>query len=94
VLYRGMAKSEEGKDDALEGAVEHEVVDRLVVGRFDCNCGSTQQSFRPIRTWIASVSMLVGWLSVAAAMPSSVNALARAVAAAPILPSGLGVRQL
>src|SRR5690348_15954471 len=30
VLYRGMEKSEEGKDDALEGAVEHEVVDRLI----------------------------------------------------------------
>src|ERR1700730_17557088 len=30
VLYRGMEKSEEGKDDALEGAVEHEVVDRLM----------------------------------------------------------------
>ena len=30
MLYRGMAKSEEGKDDALEGAVEHEVVDRLM----------------------------------------------------------------
>ena len=30
VLYRRMEKSEEGKDDALEGAVEHEVVDRLM----------------------------------------------------------------
>jgi hemerythrin-like domain-containing protein len=30
VLYRGMEKSEEGKDNALEGAVEHEVVDRLM----------------------------------------------------------------
>ena len=30
VLYRGMEKSEEGKGDALEGAVEHEVVDRLM----------------------------------------------------------------
>jgi hemerythrin-like domain-containing protein len=30
VLYRGMEKSEEGKDDALEGAVEHQVVDRLM----------------------------------------------------------------
>ena len=30
VLYRGMEKSEEGKDDALEGAVEHEIVDRLM----------------------------------------------------------------
>jgi hemerythrin superfamily protein len=30
VLYRRMEKSEEGKDDALEGAVEHQVVDRLI----------------------------------------------------------------
>ena len=30
VLYRRMEKSEEGKDDALEGAVEHEIVDRLM----------------------------------------------------------------
>ena len=30
VLYRQMEKSEEGKDDALEDAVEHEVVDRLM----------------------------------------------------------------
>lgn len=30
VLYRRMEKSEEGKDDALEGTVEHEVVDRLM----------------------------------------------------------------
>ena len=30
MLYRGMEKSEEGKGDALEGAVEHEVVDRLM----------------------------------------------------------------
>jgi hemerythrin superfamily protein len=30
ILYRQMEKSEEGKDDALEGAVEHEVVDRLM----------------------------------------------------------------
>jgi hemerythrin superfamily protein len=30
VLYRRMEKSEEGKDDALEGAVEHQVVDRLM----------------------------------------------------------------
>jgi hemerythrin-like domain-containing protein len=30
VLYRGMEKSEEGKGDALEGAVEHEVADRLM----------------------------------------------------------------
>jgi hemerythrin superfamily protein len=30
VLYRRMEKSEEGKDDALEGAVEHEAVDRLM----------------------------------------------------------------
>ena len=29
-LYRRMEKSEEGKDDALEGTVEHEVVDRLM----------------------------------------------------------------
>jgi hypothetical protein len=30
VVYRRMEKSEEGKGDALEGAVEHEVVDRLM----------------------------------------------------------------
>lgn len=30
VLYRRVKKSEEGKDDALEGAVEHEIVDRLM----------------------------------------------------------------
>src|ERR1700746_530403 len=30
VLYRRMEKSEEGKDDALEGAVGHQVVDRLI----------------------------------------------------------------
>jgi hemerythrin-like domain-containing protein len=30
VLYRRLEKSEEGKDQALEGAVEHEVADRLV----------------------------------------------------------------
>ena len=30
VFYRRMEKSEEGKDDALEGAVEHEIVDRLM----------------------------------------------------------------
>src|SRR5712672_3476175 len=33
VLYRQMEKSEEGKDDALEGAVEYEVVDRLMKDR-------------------------------------------------------------
>jgi hemerythrin-like domain-containing protein len=30
VLYRRLEKSEEGKDEALEGTVEHEVADRLV----------------------------------------------------------------
>lgn len=30
VLYRRLERSEEGKDQALEGAVEHEVADRLV----------------------------------------------------------------
>src|SRR5579862_5456829 len=30
VLYRRMEKIEDGKDDALEGEVEHEVVDRLM----------------------------------------------------------------
>ena len=30
VLYRRLEKSEEGKDQALEGVVEHEVADRLV----------------------------------------------------------------
>jgi hemerythrin-like domain-containing protein len=30
VLYRGLEKFEKGKDEALEGTVEHEVADRLV----------------------------------------------------------------
>ena len=30
VLYARLEKTEEGKDEALEGTVEHEVVDRLV----------------------------------------------------------------
>jgi hemerythrin superfamily protein len=30
ILYDRLAKTKEGKDEALEGAVEHEVVDRLV----------------------------------------------------------------
>lgn len=30
VLYRRLEKSEDGKDEALEGTVEHEVADRLV----------------------------------------------------------------
>jgi hemerythrin superfamily protein len=30
VLYARLRKSEEGKDEALEGAVEHEVADRLI----------------------------------------------------------------
>jgi hemerythrin-like domain-containing protein len=30
ILYARLRKSEEGKDEALEGAVEHEVADRLI----------------------------------------------------------------
>ena len=30
VFYRAMQKTEQGKDDALEGEVEHEIVDRLM----------------------------------------------------------------
>jgi hemerythrin superfamily protein len=30
VLYAGLKKTEEGKDQALEGAVEHDVADRLI----------------------------------------------------------------
>ncbi len=30
VFYRAMQKTEQGKDDALEGEVEHEMVDRLM----------------------------------------------------------------
>jgi hemerythrin superfamily protein len=45
VLYRGMEKSEEGKDDALEGAVEHEVVDRLMED-LACECHNLKTSRR------------------------------------------------
>ena len=52
IFYRSLEKTEEGKTEALEGAVEHEVVDRLLADL----AGASRQP--EAETWTARCTVL------------------------------------